>query len=156
MKRKKKKKRKKKRAELAASIGINNRLRDLKNAETMRLGQRQIQRTDSSGMSEDGSDDRDSPPLISENAGSAAAAVSNLPRPSPVESPLREASPPASDTCGPSGCMTGIMGGKRKNKTKKGGKRNYRKKRKTRKNKKYRKKTKRRRKNKRKKKTKKR
>lgn len=144
------KKKRKKKQQRAASIGTNNRLRDLRNAETMRLRQRQI--TDSSGLSEYGSDERDSPPFISDTAADATS----VRRPSPVSSPLREASPPASDTCGPSGCMTGIMGGKRKNKTKKGGKRNYRKKRKTRKNKKYRKKTKRRRKNKRKKKTKKR
>ena len=142
---------KKEHAIRAASRGVNNRLRKLRTAERMRMRQR----TDSSGWSEYGSDERSSPPLISENAGSAAAAVRNLPRPSPRSRPISNVSSPT-NTCGPSGCMTGIMGGKRKNKTKKGGKRNYRKKRKTRKNKKYRKKTKRRRKNKRKKKTKKR
>jgi hypothetical protein len=98
----------KKKQRWAASIGINNRLRDLRNADRRILRQR----TDSSGWSEYGSDDRDSPPLLSGTAADARF----VPRPSPSSRPLREASPPASDTCGPSGCM--IMGGKRKTKRK--------------------------------------
>lgn len=89
-----------------------DRLRDLRNSEI--VAQRNLrQRTDSSGWSEYGSDDRSSPPLIS----GTAADATFVPRPSPISSPLREASPPASDTCGPSGCM--IMGGKRKTKRRK-------------------------------------
>lgn len=104
----------KKKQRRAASIGVQNRLRELRNAERRRVRQR----TDSSGWSEYGSDDRGSPPLISESV-DAAAAVRNLPRPSPSLRPHRESSPPASNTCGPSGCMTGIMGGKRKTKRRK-------------------------------------